>query len=84
MLGDLEAFLRGLTLSQLDLAAGDYLMLTSSERVKAGNKWRCLADVIGTVPYAHLRLAELFEHQIFVDSRRPNCRWHIGYRACTA
>ena len=67
VLGDLEAFLRGLTLSQLDLAAGDYLMLTSSERVKAGNKWRCLADVIGTVPYAHLRLAELFEHQIFVD-----------------
>jgi hypothetical protein len=67
VLGNLEAFLRGLTLSQLDLAAGDYLMLTSSERVKVGNKWRCLADVIGTVPYAHLRLAELFEHQIFKD-----------------
>src|SRR5262249_27632186 len=65
-LGELESFLRGLTLSQLDLAAGDYLMLTS-ERIKVGNKWKYLSDVIGTVVYAYLRLADLFEYQIFFD-----------------
>lgn len=67
VLGKLESFLRGLTLSQLDLAAGDYLMLTSSERVKGGNKWRPLSDVIGIAVYAHLRLADLFDYPIFAD-----------------
>ncbi|GIX49163.1 MAG: hypothetical protein KatS3mg131_3374 [Candidatus Tectimicrobiota bacterium] len=67
VLGELEAFLRGLTLSQLDLAAGNYLMLTSSERVKVGKRWRYLADVIGAVPYAYLRLADTFEYQVFDD-----------------
>lgn len=67
MLGILESFLRGLTLSQLDLAAGNYLMLTSSERIKVGNKWRSLSAVVGTVIYAHLRLAGLFDHQIFAE-----------------
>ncbi len=56
VLGRLESFLRGLTLSQLDLAAGNYLMLTSGERVK-----------VGTTVYAHLRLAELFDHQVFME-----------------
>jgi hypothetical protein len=61
----LELFLRGLTLSQLDLAAGNYLMLASTERVKVGNKKRPLSDVIGAEIYAHLRLADLFDHQTF-------------------
>jgi hypothetical protein len=64
---DHESFLRGLTLSQLDLAAGNYLMLTSGERVKVGKNWRSLSDVVGTVIYAHLRLADIFEHQVFLD-----------------
>jgi hypothetical protein len=67
VLGKLESFLRGLTLSQLDLAAGNYLMLTSSERVKVGGKWRYFADVVGTKIYTHLRLAELFDHQVFME-----------------
>jgi hypothetical protein len=67
VLGKLNSFLRGLTLSQLDLAAGNYLMLTSNERVKVGNKWRPLSDVVGTVVYAYLRLSDLFDHQIFTD-----------------
>jgi hypothetical protein len=67
VLGRLESFLRGLTLSQLDLTAGNYLMLTSSERVKVGKNWRNLADVVGAVVYAHFRLAELFDYQVFED-----------------
>jgi hypothetical protein len=67
VLGKLDSFLRGLTLSQLDLAAGNYLMLTSNERVKVGNKWRNLSDVVGAVVYAHLRLANLFDPLVFAD-----------------
>jgi hypothetical protein len=67
VLSTLELFLRGLTLSQLDLAAGNYLMLTSSERVKVGSKWRPLSSVVGPVIYAHFRLAELFDYQTFKD-----------------
>jgi len=67
VLSRLELFLRGLTLSQLDLAAGKYLMLTSSERVKVGSKWRPLSSVLGPVIYAHLRLADLFDYQTFTD-----------------
>jgi hypothetical protein len=35
-------------------------LLTSSERVKAGGKWWYLSDVVSTVVYAHMRLADLF------------------------
>ena len=67
VLSKLELFLRGLTLSQLDLAAGNYLMLTSSERVKVGSNWRPLSSVVGAVIYAHFRLADLFDYQTFKD-----------------